>query len=207
MKLHHIESSPMLVNTYILMDEAAGEAAVIDPGFHNHKLFEYLASMPCKVKYIIATHGHGDHTALMGRVKQDFGGQIVIHEADAPFLASKSQFSLMMGGSYVRPEPDILLKGGERLTVGSLTLEVIHTPGHSKGGICLLCPPYLFTGDTLFHDDVGRTDFDGGSHEELRHSIAVVLGRLEGDYQVLPGHEEFSTLSYEKANNPFFKPL
>ena len=110
------------------------------------------------------------------------------------------------GGSYVRPEPDILLKGGEKLTVGSLTLEVIHTPGHSKGGICLLCPPYLFTGDTLFHDDVGRTDFDGGSHDELRHSIAVVLARSRVIIRSFRDMRS-SPLSLMKSQQPLFKPL
>ena len=88
MKLHHISSSMMLVNTYILMDEEAGEAALIDPGFSNPELFSYLETCPCKLKYLIATHGHGDHTALLGEVQRRFGGKVAIHEADAYFLTS-----------------------------------------------------------------------------------------------------------------------
>ena len=209
MKLHHISSSMMLVNTYILMDEEVGEAALIDPGFSNPELFSYLETCPCKLKYLIATHGHGDHTALLGEVQRRFGGKVAIHEADAYFLTSDEALSMFRGSglTFEPASPDILLHHGDTLQVGSLTLQVLHTPGHTPGGICLRCDPYLFTGDTLFHDDVGRTDFAGGSTEQLRHSISVVLGAIEEDLQVLPGHEEFSTLAHEKAHNPFFKPL
>ena len=209
MKLHHISSSMMFVNTYILMDETSGEAALIDPGFLNPDLFSYLEQGPYKLKYLIATHGHGDHTALLGQVKRRFGGQVAIHEADAHFLTSDEARSMFRGSglTFEPAAPELLLHHGDRLQVGNITLEVLHTPGHTKGGICLRADPYLFTGDTLFHDDVGRTDFPGGSAAELRHSISVVLGAIEEDLQILPGHEEFSTLSHEKANNPFFKPL
>ncbi len=209
MKLHHISSSMMFVNTYILMDETSGEAALIDPGFLNPDLFSYLEQCPYKLKYLIATHGHGDHTALLGQVKRRFGGQVAIHEADAHFLTSDEARSMFRGSglTFEPAAPELLLHHGDRLQVGNITLEVLHTPGHTKGGICLRADPYLFTGDTLFHDDVGRTDFPGGSAAELRHSISVVLGAIEEDLQILPGHEEFSTLSHEKANNPFFKPL
>ena len=209
MKLHHISSSMMFVNTYILMDETSGEAALIDPGFLNPDLFSYLEQCPYKLKYLIATHGHGDHTALLGQVKRRFGGQVAIHEADAHFLTSDEARSMFRGSglTFEPAAPELLLHHGDRLQVGNITLEVLHTPGHTKGGICLRADPYLFTGDTLFHDDVGRTDVPGGSAAELRHSISVVLGAIEEDLQILPGHEEFSTLSHEKANNPFFKPL
>ena len=209
MKLHHISSSMMFVNTYILMDETSGEAALIDPGFLNPDLFSYLEQCPYKLKYLIATHGHGDHTALLGQVKRRFGGQVAIHEADAHFLTSDEARSMFRGSglTFEPAAPELLLHHGDRLQVGNITLEVLHTPGHTKGGICLRADPYLFTGDTLFHDDGGRTDFPGGSAAELRHSISVVLGAIEEDLQILPGHEEFSTLSHEKANNPFFKPL
>ena len=191
------------------MDETSGEAALIDPGFLNPDLFSYLEQCPYKLKYLIATHGHGDHTALLGQVKRRFGGQVAIHEADAHFLTSDEARSMFRGSglTFEPAAPELLLHHGDRLQVGNITLEVLHTPGHTKGGICLRADPYLFTGDTLFHDDVGRTDFPGGSAAELRHSISVVLGAIEEDLQILPGHEEFSTLSHEKANNPFFKPL
>ncbi|MBQ2697474.1 MAG: MBL fold metallo-hydrolase [Clostridia bacterium] len=209
MKLHHISSSMMFVNTYILMDEQAGEAAVIDPGFMNPELFTFLESCPCKVKYIIATHGHGDHVGLIGDVKKRFGGEVAIHEADAHFLTSGAAMKMFAqaGLNFENVAPDILLKHGDHLKVGSIDLEVIHTPGHTKGGICLKAAPYLFTGDTLFFNDIGRTDFEGGSMEEMRHSLQVVLASIEEDLEVLPGHEDFSTLAHEKANNPYFKAV
>jgi glyoxylase-like metal-dependent hydrolase (beta-lactamase superfamily II) len=209
MKLHHISSSMMFVNTYILMDEKAGEAVLIDPGFINPELFQFLEQCPCKLKYLIATHGHGDHTGLLAEVKDRFGGLVCIHEDDAHFLTSEMAFRQFGGANLgLRPAaPDILLHHGDNLTAGDITRTVYHTPGHTPSGICLEAAPYLFTGDTLFHDDVGRTDFPGGSASQLRHSISVVLGGIEGDLQVLPGHEEFSTLAYEKANNPYFKAV
>ncbi len=206
MKMHHIESSPMLVNTYILYDDTK-EAAVIDPGFHNPKLFSFLKETGLNVKYIIATHGHGDHTSLMGKVKAEFGGDVVIHKDDAFMLSVPSRFSEVMGDQFIMTTADMLLEGGETLKVGDFEIKVLHTPGHSKGGVCFIADKYLITGDTLFWNDVGRTDFEGGSHDELRHSISVVLGAVEGDLDVLPGHEDFTTLAHEKANNPFFKPL
>ena len=151
MKLHHISSSMMFVNTYILMDETSGEAALIDPGFLNPDLFSYLEQCPYKLKYLIATHGHGDHTALLGQVKRRFGGQVAIHEADAHFLTSDEARSMFRGSglTFEPAAPELLLHHGDRLQVGNITLEVLHTPGHTKGGICLRADPYLFTGDTL----------------------------------------------------------
>ena len=210
MKLHHIESSLMFVNTFILIDEASGECAVIDPGFSNAALFEYLQAEPLKVKYIIATHGHGDHVALMGSVKEQFGGDICIHAGDANVLEKAAERGIMRAMQMEFAQvaaPDIILQDGDKLQVGSLTLDILHTPGHSPGGICIKASPYLITGDTLFWNDVGRTDFQGGSPELLRHSISVVLGSLEEDLQVLPGHEGFTTLDNEKANNNWFKPV
>ena len=101
-------------------------------------------------------------------------------------------------------EPDRLLQGGECLPLGDLQLEILHTPGHSPGGICIKLPPYLISGDTLFFNTVGRTDFSGGSAALLRHSISVLLGAIPEDLQVLPGHGVFTTLAHEKANNPWF---
>jgi glyoxylase-like metal-dependent hydrolase (beta-lactamase superfamily II) len=201
MKVETIVSGRLLNNTYLITDEKTGEYAVIDPGENNRELFSTLQHMEKgKLKYIIATHGHYDHVTDMPAVKEAFGGQTVIHKADAPMLHDRRNL-----GNRAKWEPDILLSGGERLMLGDTVLTIINTPGHTKGGICIRCGSFLFTGDTLFHDDVGRTDIPGGSEEELRHSIKTVLGAIEEDLTVLPGHEESSTLLYEKINNLFFK--
>lgn len=201
MKVETIVSGRLLNDTYLVTEEKTGDYAVIDPSENNRKLFEELQKREKgKLKYIFATHGHFDHVTDMQAVKDSFGGQTVIHSADAPMLSEGRNL-----GSRNRCVPDILVSGGERMAMGDLTFEIIHTPGHTKGGICIRCGEYLFTGDTLFHDDVGRTDIAGGSEEELRHSIKVVLGAITEDLQVLPGHEEPSTLLHEKMNNPYFK--
>lgn len=148
MKLHHISSSMMLVNTYILMDEEAGEAALIDPGFSNPELFSYLETCPCKLKYLIATHGHGDHTALLGEVQRRFGGKVAIHEADAYFLTSDEALSMFRGSglAFEPASPDILLHHGDTLQVGSLTLQVLHTPGHTPAASACAATPTFSRG-------------------------------------------------------------
>ena len=206
MRIHHIESSMMAVNTYIVLEEAARVCAVIDPGFHNPDLFTFLDGCGCAVRYIVATHGHGDHTALIPALKERYGGEVCIHEADAGALrGAKGNRLLGFFGMAAKPmEPDRLLQGGECLPLGDLQLEILHTPGHSPGGICIKLPPYLISGDTLFFNTVGRTDFSGGSAALLRHSISVLLGAIPEDLQVLPGHGVFTTLAHEKANDPWF---
>ena len=202
-KLHHIDSSMMFVNTYVLADLATNECVVIDPGFQNPALFDLLENSGYKVELIIATHAHGDHTALIGPVQQQYGGRVAVHGADSSSFTGVP--GRMMGMEFTIPKPDLLLGDGDVIEVGeAVRLRVIHTPGHSPGGICLLSPPYLFTGDTLFWNTVGRTDFAGGDIEQLKHSVAVTLAALDDSLQVLPGHEGFTTLANEKANNIWF---
>lgn len=202
-KLHHIDSSMMFVNTYILADLATNQCVVIDPGFQNPALFDLLDNSPYTVNTIVATHRHGDHVALIGEVQKKYGGQVAIHRADAAEFDGVPR--RMMGMEFTLPKPDLLLEDGDLIEVGeAVKLQVIHTPGHSPGGICLLSPPYLFTGDTLFWNTVGRTDFEGGDTTQLKYSVAVVLAALDDSLQVLPGHEGFTTLANERANNLWF---
>ena len=203
MELYTIPSGPLRVNTYVVVSE--GEAAIIDPGQRNPALYEFIDAHPFRYRYLVLTHGHFDHMVETAGVKRRLPEiEILIHRADAAALTDDSvslydQFS-PVPAEHV--EADRQLSGGERFLLGAETLEIIHTPGHTKGGVSILCGDLLFTGDTLFYRSVGRTDFPGGSFEELRASV-LKLFALPGDYRVLPGHEGETRLSEERRENPF----
>ena len=193
----------MRVNTYIIIDR--GEAAIIDPGQRNPLLYEFIDEHPLQYTYLILTHGHFDHIVEAAGIKRRLPEiKVAIHEADAAALYDDdvSLFNQFAPYPAEHIHADLLLHGGERLKVGGLTLEIIHTPGHSRGGISIVCGDLLFTGDTLFYRSVGRTDFPGGDYDELVRSVKKLFA-LPGDYRVLPGHEAESRLSDERRENPF----
>jgi hydroxyacylglutathione hydrolase len=139
-------------------------------------------------------------------VKNATNAKIAIHEEDAPMLlSSQGNLSVYMGFGFTQPSADIKLKGNEKFQIGGLTLEILHTPGHTPGGICIKVNNMVFTGDTLFAGSIGRTDFPGGSYDELISSIKEKLMPLGDDMSVLPGHGEPSTIGAEKKMNPFLK--
>lgn len=191
-------------NCYIVGCEETKEAAIIDPGGDAGRILAYVRQRGLQVKSIINTHGHVDHMAANGPVKEGTAAPILIHRDDAPMLTSGARNLSLLAGVNVRsPEADRELEDGDVLTVGKLTLKVIHTPGHTPGGISLLCGDMVFTGDTLFAGSIGRSDFPGGSHETLIHSIKEKLLPLPDETVVLPGHGPRSTIGQEKDMNPF----
>jgi glyoxylase-like metal-dependent hydrolase (beta-lactamase superfamily II) len=207
MRIQQVTVGMMAVCSYIISCEQTREAAIIDPGGDEEKILQACRDEGLSVKYIIDTHGHPDHVCANGRIREETGAQIVMHEADADFFWKpevKEYFSML--GLTESPEPDILVKDGDLIEIGSERLEVIHTPGHTPGGICLYSKPNCFTGDTLFVGGVGRTDFPGGSTEELLNSIKTRLLTLPEDTVVWPGHGyggSRSTIGREAQSNPF----
>lgn len=197
----------MAVCCYIIACEKTKKAAVIDPGGDEDRVLSEVEEMGVTVEYIIATHGHPDHVCGVRRIQEATGAKIIMHDEDVVFFDTpevKSYFSML--GLEACPPVDIKVKEGEVITIGEEKLEVIHTPGHTPGGMCLYNAPDLITGDTLFVGGLGRTDFPGGSHPELINAIQTKLLVLPPDTIVWPGHGYGgvkSTIGEEKRSNPF----
>lgn len=197
---------PIGTNCYVVWDETTLEAAVIDPGFEDQRISGIINQNKLKVKYILLTHGHFDHLGGVNQIKQLTGAKVLIHKNDADCLIdSQRNLSMMTGLSMVLDPADGFLSENETITLGEIVIRVIHTPGHSKGGICLLAEDQLFAGDTLFNTSIGRTDFADGDLNELLNGISSKLFILDDATTVLPGHGENTTIGYEKTNNPFLK--
>jgi len=196
---------PLQVNCYILGDEETGEAVVIDPGDEDDRILDILNNNNLRLRYIINTHAHFDHVGVNQLLKEATGADILIHEEDEELLRIAGDQAFLYGLDITPSRPDRLLKDGDEIGIGRIKLKVIHTPGHSEGGICLLGDGFVFTGDTLFAGSAGRTDFPGGDMERLVRSIRERLALLPDNTRVLPGHGPETTIGEEKENNPFFK--
>jgi hydroxyacylglutathione hydrolase len=195
------------VNCYILGDEETKEAVVIDPGGDDDEILEALQNSGLKLKLIIDTHGHFDHVDANQPLKAATGAQIAIHEADAQMLVQPSAEALFFTGNRLRPsQADILLKEGDVLSFGKYRLKVLHTPGHTAGGISLVLEDhtYVYVGDLLFAGSIGRTDFPGGSFEALVEAVRSKIFPLGDNYTVFPGHGPVTTVGQERQYNPFF---
>ena len=204
MKIHVLTVGPLLANCYILTCEETDEAAIIDPGGDADSILREVARLGVDVKVVINTHGHVDHIAANEPVLRATGASLMIHEDDAVMLKSPARNLSLLGGAPLRPvEADRLLRDGDTVAFGREALEVIHTPGHTPGGISLLAGDVLFTGDTLFAMGIGRTDFPGGSYETLLSSIRERLLALPDDTRVYPGHGPETTIGDERRANPF----
>ena len=194
-------------NTYIVTDSETGDTAVVDPSLPEQKLMDKLNGK--NVKYVLLTHGHFDHTCGAKMVKENTGAKVVIHSEDEEMLhdISKNEFEInCIGSDFPEVDADILTEDGTELTLGNTKITVMHTPGHSMGGVCYLFKEdkVMFSGDTLFRLTAGRTDLYGGNGRQELRSLAKI-GELEGDYKVYPGHEADTTLDYERENNRYMR--
>ncbi len=199
MQVKVLQVGPIGTNCYLLEDEKAHVAAVIDPGDEAGRILQVIKDDGMDVKYILLTHGHYDHTTAVPELHQALPqAEIYIHKADANGAGSRL---FPLAGQI----PDLkFYDEGDALTLGELTIQVLHTPGHSKGSVTLKVGDVLFCGDTLFAGSCGRTDLAGGSYDEIMASLKK-LGELPGDCHVCPGHDVTSTLERERRSNPFLR--
>ena len=194
-------------NAYLLIEPESGEAALIDAPCADGRLWEEVQRRGHAMRYLLLTHGHIDHIAGVQAIRDATQAMVGIHPADAPCLRNTTaSLAKPMGlptANHPSITPDLLLSDGQTLPLGKASIEVIHTPGHTPGGVCYRCGDLLFTGDTLFAGSYGRTDFPGGSMAEIRASCLRLVG-LPGVARVLPGHGPETTLEAERYSNPIF---
>ncbi len=194
------------VNLYVIYDEINKNAAIVDPAVYDSKVTKFIDSLKLKVDCIILTHGHGDHLLGIDKYKEKYKCEIIAHKSEKDLLSNADlNFSKRMSGEPITIVPDKWLKEDDVISIGRINLKVIHTPGHTKGGICLLSDDFLISGDTLFFNSIGRHDLFGGDYKILMQSIIKKLMILEDDLTVYPGHGSETTIGYEKSNNPFIK--
>lgn len=201
MKLYHLQSGPLNVNSYFLVNEDTKNAVVIDSGENYNLIKKTEQDLNIKIKAVLLTHAHFDHAGNAKRL-QDDGAKIYVSKKDAPKLLNDDNLAKNFGRHFDYVKADYIFNGEEELEIEGIKIKVIETPGHTDGSVTFMVDNMLFTGDTLFHDSIGRTDFVSGSREDIILSVKKLFA-LSGDYNVYPGHDEFTTLDYERKNNKF----
>ena len=202
MHITSLQVGPIMTNCYLLCDETAQVCALIDPGDDALRVEQMVAQSGCTLQYILLTHGHFDHTSAVRPLLEKYPDvPVYIHEKDA---ADTERGELLF--RKVGPENQRFYKEGDTLPLGSLTIRVLETPGHTPGSVCLLCENVLFSGDTLFAGSCGRVDLAGGVPAQMGTSLKR-LAELPGNYAVLPGHGPATTLDAERADNPYLREV
>jgi glyoxylase-like metal-dependent hydrolase (beta-lactamase superfamily II) len=194
---------PLENNCFIIADENSRECLVIDPGDEPDRILDSINENNFQLKYIICTHAHFDHIAAVSDIKEETKAKIVLHRDDLEIYKSTKDQAVAWGFELEsQPEPDMFVSEGDMIEIGDLRFDILHTPGHSPGGICLYGEGILITGDTLFAGSVGRTDLYGGDIKELKKSFKKLMSLPEG-VKVLPGHGPETTIGHERVDNFF----
>ena len=211
-KYFHLYTGPLDVNTYIVINGNVG--FVVDPGGDAQEIYSIFRKQKAKIEAILLTHAHFDHIGGVAELcaiagKGEDGKEnlqdaptVFLHKDELEKIGSYKNMGFSMNANPEKFVPDILLKGGETLKIAGLDVKVIHTPGHAKGSLCYVVSDKIFVGDTLFFMSYGRTDFYDGNAKDLKNSIVNKLFALKGNYTILPGHGEPTTLDFERVNNP-----
>jgi len=204
MIVEKLEVGPIMANCFIAGCEKTEKCAIIDPGDEDKRVLAAVAKYGLEVAVIINTHGHFDHVGANAPVKKATGAPLMIHALDEPWLSFVAESASRWGLSGEdSPRPDRLIAHDDTIAVGNLIFTVIHTPGHTPGGVSLLCGNHLFVGDTLFRGSIGRTDLPKGDHDTLLASIRDRLYVLPDEVMVYTGHGPETTIGREKRSNPF----
>ncbi len=200
-----INTGSYQVNTYLVYDEINKKAFIVDPGGYSKLISEIIKEENLELNYIILTHGHGDHIGGVEKFIQEFPStKLVASKEEADLLLDPNKnMSKAVTGENISLKPDIFVVDGDKIECGELELVILSTPGHTKGGIVIYVEDVLFSGDTIFANSIGRTDFPGGSFDEIANSIKNKIYTLPEETKILPGHMEESTVGNEKKYNPF----
>jgi glyoxylase-like metal-dependent hydrolase (beta-lactamase superfamily II) len=210
MNIKLFELNPFRINSYLYFDEISGEGILIDPAVSDideeNLISDYIQNKKIKIKYIINTHGHIDHVMGNKWAKEKFSVPILIHENDVKLLSKAVEQGLLFGIKLsTQPAADKYMADGDIISFKNCSLQVVHTPGHSEGSVCLIdeINKIIFSGDTLFRNSIGRTDLPGGDMDTLLNSIVNKVLCFPDDFAVYPGHLESTTIGEEKLGNPF----
>lgn len=190
-------------NCCLIIDEKTNQSALVDCNEFSQKMIDMIGDTD--LKYILLTHGHFDHIIGVKSVKEKYGAQVVISKEDEPMLnSSKLSLAVFCNAPQNNVDADIIVKDGDEITLGEIKIKVMATPGHTSGSVCYIAENCIFSGDTLFYCSCGRTDFPSGSPEQMMSSLQK-LKALDGDYKVYTGHNNLTTLDFERKNNPYMK--
>lgn len=204
-KVDFISSGDFQVNCYLVYDDTTKKAIIIDPGVDGQKVINKIEKLQLKPELLINTHGHFDHMFSDDIIRQKYNIPLAIHKDDTNMLSdAEFNFSLSMGNPVTVNSADIIFDKDETKETSFCKYKVIHTPGHSKGSVCILIDNILFAGDTIFKNSIGRTDLVGGNYSEIVTSIQTLKDILPKDIIICPGHGPFTTLENELKNNPYF---
>ena len=202
--VYQMSVGPLQVNCFIVACSKTKEAMVIDPGEEGERILYVAGKEGLNIRKVVNTHGHFDHIGANQYIIEKTGAELLIHADDLPLLQNARNHAEVYGLQVAAsPEPDRLLKQGDTLQVGELSFRVYHVPGHSPGGICLLCEDHLFVGDVLFAGSIGRTDLPGGDFDALVKGVREQLFALPDETIVHPGHGSDTTIGRERQVNPF----
>lgn len=206
LRVEQLIVGPLFSNCYIAWDDSVKQGVIIDPGDDADIILKKVKKLDIEIKYILATHGHFDHVGAVAPLRKELNVEFLAHKDDFFFIEDGENAARRWGFEIEQPpKPDRFIKDGEKIKVGEFELEVLHTPGHSPGGVSFLHNRMVFGGDTLFQGSIGRTDFRKGSFEDLSKSIKTRLYALPDDTIVYTGHGPVTTIGDEKKYNAFVR--
>ena len=204
MKIVSFKTGFVSANTYIVYDKNSLKGFIIDPGGGYKRIIKEAHDLGVTLQAQLLTHGHFDHCGASAQLQED-GIEVYIHSNDAPKVSGNGNLAHMFNLPFANFSADKIINDGDILNIAGFEIKVLHTPGHSSGSVCYICGQNIFSGDTLFNMSVGRSDFPDGNANTLNNSIKEKLFKLSGDYNVYPGHDQQTTLDYERNYNPMIE--